>query len=207
MIDDRELVRRMLRRDEAAFTEFFDAYFPPLFRFAMARLGGDHAGSEDVVQATLCRAVNKLATWRGEAALFTWLCTFCRHEISAFVERTRRTWREVELLEDRPDVRAALESIAGTTIDAPDRAYERDELSRLVRVVLDHLPRHYGDVLEWKYVEGLSVKDIAGRMNASAKAVESLLVRARQAFREGFSALQGDVTPFNPSSTQSEPAS
>lgn len=74
--DDKRLVRRLLAGDEAAFEEFFEMYFSGLYRFALARLEGSADAAEDIVQATLCRAVTKLATYRGEAALFTWLCTF-----------------------------------------------------------------------------------------------------------------------------------
>ena len=58
-----------------------------------------------------------------------------------------------------------------------------------MQLVLDHLPGHYGDVLEWKYVQGLSVNEIAERLNTRRKAAESLLTRAREAFREGFASL------------------
>src|SRR5213592_4417491 len=74
---DRFLVARMIRGDEAAFSEFFDANFGALFRFAMPRVGADARTAEEVVQSTLCRAVRKLTTYRGEAALLTWLCTIC----------------------------------------------------------------------------------------------------------------------------------
>ena len=85
---DRELVQRMLAGDERAFAEFFDGYFPGLFRFALVRVGRNEDAAEEVVQATLCAAIAKLPTFRGEAALFTWMCTFCRHEISAYYRRT-----------------------------------------------------------------------------------------------------------------------
>jgi DNA-directed RNA polymerase specialized sigma24 family protein len=39
-------------------------------------------------------------------------------------------------------------------------------------------------VLEWKYVDGLSVKEIADRLAVGPKAAESLLTRARTACRE-----------------------
>jgi DNA-directed RNA polymerase specialized sigma24 family protein len=57
--------------------------------------------------------------------------------------------------------------------------------------VLDHLPRHYDQVLEWKYIAGLSVNEIAQRMSMTTKAAESLLSRAREAFRDGFAELAG----------------
>lgn len=186
---DKTLARRMLTGDEMAFEEFFETYFSGLYRFALARLAGNADAAEDVVQATLCRAVTKLATYRGEAALFTWLCTFCRHEISAYYQRHRRRLRETPLIEDTPEIRAALESVGAASVTAPDERLRRQELARLVQVTLDSLPQRYGDALEWKYIQGLSVSDIAARLNLGPKAAESLLTRARQAFRDGFAAV------------------
>ncbi len=56
-------------------------------------------------------------------------------------------------------------------------------------MALDQLPSHYGSALEWKYLEELSVKEIASRLKLSPKAAESTLTRAREAFRDGFTAL------------------
>jgi len=175
---DLELARRMLAGDERAFTEMFDGYFPGLYRFALARVGRDEDAAEEIVQATLVAAIRKLSTYRGEAALFTWLCTFCRHEISAHWRRTRRA--PVELAEDDPLVEAALDA---------EMAIEREETARLVHVLLDRLPPRYAAALEWKYIDGLSVQEIADRMALSVKAAESTLTRARDAFREGFAIL------------------
>ncbi len=185
---DRGLLRRMLAGDQRAFDEFFDGHFPGLYRFALARLNHDENAAEDVAQATICKALTKLGTYRGEAALFTWLCTFCRHEISAFYKRSKVTARQVDLIEDTPEVRAALESLGGV-FEGPENAFDRAEIGRLVQVALDQLPSHYGHALEWKYLEGLSVKEIAEKLKLSPKAVESLLTRAREAFRDGFSTL------------------
>ncbi len=50
-----------------------------------------------------------------------------------------------------------------------------------------HIPGIYSDILEWKYVYGYSIKEIAEKIQRSPKATESLLTRARIAFREAFS--------------------
>jgi RNA polymerase sigma-70 factor (ECF subfamily) len=187
--DDRVVVGRLLAGDELAFEDFFGIYFPRLFRFALARLDHDAGAAEEVVQSTLCRAVTKLATYRGEAALFTWLCTFCRHEISAHATRERRASHDGPLLEDLPDVRAALESLGSAASDAPDEPLRRQELARLVHLTLEYLPERYGDALEWKYIHDLSVAEIATRLKVGPKAAESLLTRAREAFRDAFATL------------------
>jgi RNA polymerase sigma-70 factor (ECF subfamily) len=185
---DRELARRMSAGDERAYDEFFDAYHGALYRFALARLGRDEAAAQEVAQAALARGAFKIASYRGEAALFTWLCTICRRELSAYLRRTRRAGQTVELREEAMEVRAALESLASEPPVGSAAALRRAEVVRAVQVTLDALPRRYGDALEWKYVLGLSTVEIAGRLGLGPKAAESLLVRARQAFREGFAA-------------------
>ena len=136
---ERELVRRMLGGDEGAFDEFFADYFPRLFRFAVLRLR-DQDAAEDLVQNSLIAAVRNLGSWRGEATLFTWLCTICRREISAWEKRTSRRVT-VSLAEDDPGLRAALESI-GAEAEAPDAGLARADTGRIVQV-LDHLPPRY----------------------------------------------------------------
>ena len=49
---------------------------------------------------------------------------------------------------------------------------------------LDALPGRYGEALEWKYIDGLSVREIAARLELGEKATESLLTRARESFRD-----------------------
>jgi RNA polymerase sigma-70 factor (ECF subfamily) len=189
-MDDRALVEQLLARDERAFAEFFDTYAPRLFRFAMRR-AGDEDLAEEITQTTLIAAVGKLKTWRGEASLFTWLCTISRRQL---VDHWRKTARQPELrpldpLDNDPDVQAALESLASGG-DGPDAFVDGRRLAERVQITLDYLPDRYGDVLEWKYLLGLSVNEIAERLASTPKAVESMLTRARQAFREGFASCQ-----------------
>lgn len=186
---DKALVKRLLRGEQRAFDEFFDGYFPRLYRFALVRTRHDPEAAEEIVQNTLIQVIRKLDTYRGEAALFTWLCTFCRHEISAFYRSRDRRLETVELTEELPEVRAALESLLTTSATDPASVTERRELGRIVQATLDQLHPRYGDALEWKYVHGLTVKEIASRMEVSPKAVESVLSRAREAFRDAFATL------------------
>ena len=190
-MNDVALARRVLAGDEAAFDEFFERYFQRLYRFALPRLDVNEDAAEDVVQRVLIRAIDKLGSYRGDAALLTWLCTLCRREIASWREREGRL-REVSLFDDRPEVRAALDTLAGIDADDPEAALRRRELSGLVQLTLDHLPGRYGDALEWKYIQELSVDEIADRLGVGYKAAESLLTRARAAFREGFSLVSGE---------------
>lgn len=196
-MSDLALARRVLAGDAAAFDEFFERYFPRLFRFALPRLGGNEDAAEEVVQRVLIRALARLQTYRGEAALLTWLCTFCRHEIARVREHDGRL-REVSLFDDRPQLRPALDALTALDADDPEQALRRRELAELVRQTLDHLPGRYGEVLEWKYIQGLSVDEIAARLGVGYKAAESVLSRARAAFRHGFAFVMDEWTGGSP---------
>jgi len=189
--DDSQLVRRMLAGEERAFTAFFEIYFPRVYRFALPRLGRNEDTAKDVVQATLIKAMRKLGDYRGDAALFTWLCQICRREIADHVRSHRRYSDKVVLIEDSDEVRAALESIEAPSGDDPLRRADAAELKRLVHAVLDRLPNRYGEALEWKYVEGRSVEEIGDRLGIGQTAAQSLLARARAAFRDGLEAVFG----------------
>ena len=188
---DRVLVRRLLRGDERAFEEFFLGHFSRLYRFALSRMDRNADAAEDVVQTTLCTAISALHTYRGEAALFTWLCTICRREIGAWFRRHKRERQSIEPIEDTPEIRAALESLADDRRRGPESDLYRTEIARIVQTTLDALPTDYGNALEMKYARDLSVKEIAAHLGLSPKAAESMLTRARQAFRDGFTALTG----------------
>ncbi|HSC05591.1 MAG TPA: sigma-70 family RNA polymerase sigma factor [Steroidobacteraceae bacterium] len=186
---DRALARRILGGDEAAFRGLFDSFFPRLYRFALARLDGDHEAAREVVQQTFCKAVERLETYRGEAALYTWFCQVCRNTLIDHQRAMHRETRTVVLLEDQPNVRAILESFVAPADEQPDlRAWQQD-VRRLVQATVDTLPDHYSEILELKYVDGLSLQDIAEQLNVGTKAAESLLMRARTAFREAILAV------------------
>lgn len=185
---DKALSRRVTAGDHAAFEEFFREYFPRLYRFTLGRVNNDEALAEEIVQRTMCLVVRKMGSYRGEALLFTWLCQICRNERSAvFRQRGIDEKRNIPL-EDNPTIRAALESLS-VDLDNPERTQHTREVARFVRVTLEYLPTKYATALELKYLRGCSVEEIGECLNISSKAAESVLSRARVAFKEGFRCL------------------
>lgn len=178
MEDDLQLVQRMIDGDERAFERFADDYIPVLYRFVSRRLGGDRELTREIVQTTVCKVMGKLASFRGESTLVTWLCACCRNEIAGHFRRKARPYQEVDLeLEDMPSP------------GGPEHRALQRERARLVHEVLDTVPPRYGKALEWKYLEKVSVREIAKRLGVGPKAAESLLTRARVAFRKRYEAL------------------
>lgn len=180
---DRVLVRRILRGDQAALKQLVDEYFPRLYRYAYHRLRNP-SDVDDVVQVVLAQAARRLETYRGEATLLTWLIRICRHEISRQLHlNTREADLMAPFLNDDL-LRSVVESVEVDPAGTPEEETRRRELISLIQFALDQLPERYASALELKYIEGLNSKEIAQQMQISDEATQSLLARARRAFKE-----------------------
>ncbi|MDB6082151.1 MAG: polymerase sigma-70 factor, subfamily [Gammaproteobacteria bacterium] len=179
---DRALVSRMRAGEQRAFDEFFKASAPRLVAFIARRSALDPATLEDIVQCALIKAVRNLASYRGEAALFTWVTEIGRHELADVNRKSARQPAHVSL--DEPDAIAHVEE----QLRAPQ---EQEPIAQLHAVaqradimkVLQSLPPHYARALEAKYGDGMSVEAIAHEIGLSPIATQSVLARARDAFR------------------------
>ena len=176
---ERQLLRGMARGDRQAFDSFVAHYTPALVRYAQTHLAGHPEAIPDLVQSTLVTAVERLGSFRGDGPLGAWLLGICRFQIGTYWRRrrVRRRWEA-----EGP---VGLEQVEAPDDSPWDLLAERQEKAS-VHSTLELLPPPYGDVLEWKYLEELSVKEIAARLEVSPKAAESTLTRARAAFRRLF---------------------
>lgn len=195
-LEDLRLVRRIQRGDEAAFRHVFDEFYDRLYRFALFRVSTDPSAAEDLVQQTMTRAIQSLDSYRGEAQLQTWLYTICRNTIIDWKRKKGLRDHSVVLADDFPSIQAVVDSFSAPDRDDPVCSAENHELSKLVQLVLDRLPKKYGDALEWKYIQGWSVLEIAEELDIGKEATQSMLARAKRAFAEIYYELS-DELPSN----------
>lgn len=164
---DVDLLARAAAGDRDSVREVLDVAGPIVYGFVFARVGGDASVAEDIVQETFVEAVRSASTFRGDAALTTWLCAIARHRIARHYARERK--QEV--------ARSAL-----TLIDDEGQAAAIDERDALVRA-LGALSALHRQVLVLKYLDGKSVSDIADELGRTRVQVQSLLQRARDGLR------------------------
>jgi RNA polymerase sigma-70 factor, ECF subfamily len=172
---DAELVRRMQDGDREALGVFYARYLSAIWRFAQARLAGDDAAARDVVSETFLAAIGRIGDLdpaRGSAG--GWLMGIARHKVADWFRHNRP-------VEKMPEVEATRE---------PDDALAQAELRAVVGRVMTELEDDQRLALEWKYVEGLSVREIAGRLSRTEKGVEALLYRARAEFKKRYQSTQ-----------------
>ncbi len=185
--EERELLDRMQAGEESAFDVFAERYIPGLYRFAQRRLAGDRELTRDVVQSTVCKVIEKLGSYRAEAPLFTWLCAICKNEIAGHFRRLERRPKEVELEEEHAEMDVA--SALSPSATGIEERLDLDRRQERVHIALDRVPPAYARAVEWRYLEGIPVTEIARRLGTSYKAAESLLSRARNAFRLSYESL------------------
>ncbi len=178
---DRSLVARMMVGDQNAFDEFFERFAPRIAAFLARRARLDIDERDDLVQATLIKAIDKLHQYRGEAGLATWLTTIARRELFDRRRAAARRPQHASLAD--PVVEAAVEQMEQLRPPEPDDDAASTQQRATVKRVLACLPAHYAQVLEAKYGDELSVEDLARDLGTSVAAVQSLLARARDAFR------------------------
>ncbi len=181
--DDRQLVARMRAGEQSAFERFFGAYARRLAAFVARRSALDPAGVEDMVQATLIKAIRNLEGFRGDAALYTWLCSICRHELAS--QRRKGARQPIhESIDVQGLARDALVEMRAPEESEPYRELEVVAHRNEVAATLNALPERYALALEWKYGDGFSVEQIAGMLGLTPTAAQSLLARARKEFKD-----------------------
>jgi RNA polymerase sigma-70 factor, ECF subfamily len=188
---------RALKGNAEAVQMLADETLAPLYHFCLYRVGKDRHLCEEVVQETLVRAIRDLRNYdpaRAGDNIFPWLTGLARNEITRILAR-HKSVISLEALWARMD-RDLLNLYARLEAEPfSDELLQREETRELVNTTMSQLPPHYRDALEAKYVTGRSVRDLAALWSISEKAVESLLSRARQAFRGTFLALTRNLEP------------
>jgi RNA polymerase sigma-70 factor (ECF subfamily) len=170
MDNDPHFVRGLARRDRTLWAAMYDRHVGAVFGLVYHLVGGDRAVAEDVNQEVWLIAIEQIDRFdpvRGEFR--DWLLGIARHRA------LRRRHDPVRVFDTQPDRPADALS--------PPESLEGVERADMVRAALLCMPDDRRRVLLDKYAEGLSVAEIAARTGRSAKAVESLLSRAREQLR------------------------
>jgi len=175
---DAELILAMQSGDEAALAEFYDRYLPSVWRYARARILGSVQPVEDVVAETFIAAIRAIGRVEPDGRpLAAWVIGIARHKVA---DHRRRQARQFASL----DGAAELDSHS----DEPYEKLECAERRAAVAEVLDRMPDQQRQVLEWKYIDGLSVREIGGCLGRTEKGAEALLYRSRLAFKAAMEA-------------------
>jgi RNA polymerase sigma-70 factor (ECF subfamily) len=167
---ERALRAAVLAGDEAAWQILYDQSFADLYAYVCWRCAGLRDLADELVQETWLTAVRLLRRFDPERAAFAaWLRGIAGNVLRNHLRARRRARPE------RP--------LDGQEAARP--ADDRHSSERIARALATLSERHEA-VLRAKYLELRRVAEIAAQWQESPKAIESLLTRAREAFREAY---------------------
>ncbi|HEX2542459.1 MAG TPA: RNA polymerase sigma factor [Caldimonas sp.] len=179
--DDAALARRIVAGDRSAFEQLMRRYNRRLYRLARATLRDD-AEAEDALQDAYLSAFSKMAQFRGEAALSTWLSRLVLNECLGRLRRSARRDNVVHIVV--PDADEELDTMGTSQTETPDRAAMRAEVRCLLERKLDELPQDFRAVFVLRCVEELSVEETAAVLGVPETTVRTRHFRARGLLRE-----------------------
>ena len=159
--------------DEATFRAWYDAALPRVYRYLVARCAGDIGLAEELTQQAFVEAIRHRERFDGRADVVTWLCAIGRNRLVDHFRSQRREVRRQERL------------IAGH-VGTPDAPWRAAETREAVETAIAQVPTDQRIALLFRYLDGLSVREVARAIGRSEKATESLLARGRESFRRAF---------------------
>jgi RNA polymerase sigma-70 factor (ECF subfamily) len=153
----------------AVLLELYDRALPEVYGYLLPRCGS-RATAEDVTSETFLAAVDAVSRGTVPHLSVPWLIGVARHKL---VDHWRRTARE-----ERRVLRVASQPDAG-----PDDPWDVQVDATVARDVLAGLGAHHRAALTLRYLDGLSVPEVAHHLDRTVHATEALLIRAKAAFR------------------------
>lgn len=161
-------VARTSLGDAAAFRAFYAEALPQVYSYLFHRCGGDAASAEELTQETFIATVMELQKGKLVSDPIAWVFGIARHKLVDHYrgqERRERTAARVPAIE--PDA----------------REWEGVEQRELTLRTLAALPVAQRAALVLRYLDDLSVADVARELGKSVHATESILARGKESFR------------------------
>lgn len=168
-MQEQELITQLRAGNSQAVKMWFEQYYPDLLRFAQKK-AQNAKDAEDLAQETMVNCLRQMHLFRGEASLKTWMMTILRHEIADYYRKKY--------------AKKAIKTLPLSDFLLKHEIQKTSEVEHKVKIVLEKMLDRRKRLLLMKYVDGLSVKEIAQRVGKTFKAVESDLYRARESFKE-----------------------
>ena len=175
ILNNSNLLKMLREKDPEAVRFLTESYLPSIWRFVYVRVKGDEHLAEDIVSETIVALIKAVGDDKQIEDPGAWMRTVAQNKVMDHFRSAAR-------------VRQLMQNVAHTAESAnhEDAASVQlhEERREQVREIMDGLTEQHRIALEWKYLEKLSVKEIAKRWETTEKAVESILFRARGEFRD-----------------------
>ena len=174
---DNQIISKILSRDRRTLLVFYRRYAPKLSRFIAGKIANP-GDAEEVLQDTLYAFLEAIRDFQGKSKIQTYLFSICQHKV---VDYNRKKKLKHAVFSQMPQLEAMISQLI-----SPEEQLDAVLVREKIHAVLGRLLPRHRQILQLKYLDGLSVEEIAKRLAMTFKSVESQLFRARKAFVEHF---------------------
>jgi len=177
--EDRELILRAQKGDQAAFRRLVERHQRRAFAIAMG-LVRDENDARELVQDAFLRVYRNLNSFQGGSSFFTWLYRIVTNLAIDLMRKPGR--RDAELVDGQAASDEPTEFPLVSRIDGADPidVMRRREIAGRIQAALDALPPYHRGVILMREVEGMSYEEMAVAMGVSKGTIMSRLFHARQ---------------------------
>lgn len=188
-MNERELVTRAQAGDFEAFTALVSANKNKVYALAL-KMTANTQDAEDIVQETFLKAIDNIEQFRGESSFGTWLYSIALNQARGHLAKQKQT--DLKPIEDYLPTRSA-DDMHGADSNKlfdwkdPHQQLEEQELKAMIDSAIADLPVKYREAFLLRYIEELSIKEIAVIINESVASTKSRVLRARLALRDQIS--------------------
>jgi RNA polymerase sigma-70 factor, ECF subfamily len=179
-IADREMIERIGRGDQSAFSALYDRLSRPLYSLAL-RMLGDAGDAQDALQDVFLQIWSRAATYNPEqSTVFSWTVLLTRSRV---IDRLRARKRRLRVVDSATGDEDADVADASTMESAADTADKNDEAAR-VRSVLNNLPSEQREAIELAFFGDLTHHEIAARLGEPLGTIKARIRRGLLKLRE-----------------------
>ncbi|WP_455618201.1 RNA polymerase sigma factor [Eisenbergiella sp.] len=167
------------------FISVYKNHIDEIYQYVLLRTGFDVPLAEDITQDIFLDVFKGLRSFKGLCSERTWIFKIAKNKLFDYYRKQYSQKSEILALDDQmadelSDPKQSIEEHLQVTFE-----------SQQVRECLSQLPQQYRILLLLKYVEEISVKEIAQIIDKSPKSVESMLQRAKGAFIKQYQEKEG----------------
>jgi len=178
-LDERLLVKRVLKGEEKAKLEFYQLYHQKLYSFCVYFMGSNDPEIEDILQEVFLTAFQKLGQFEFRSSLNTWLTQICIHKCYRHFRKRGRMVVQVE-----QDLETRLQ---GRALEASDQAaldQEQNVKKKWVEKALENMGEPCKRLLQLRMKEDASYMEMARTLKVPVGTIMSRLARCTAALKE-----------------------
>jgi RNA polymerase sigma-70 factor, ECF subfamily len=172
-LEIKDAIHKAKKNDQIAFNFLLDTFWNDVYAFQLKRTENEN-DAEDITIQTFSKAFDKIDTYKEDYKFKTWLITISKNIHIDLVRKQKKSFRNTSKDND--------EKFLEIIDDSPtpeDKIITEQNLANLLRDIKKLKP-HYQEVINLRYFQELSYKEISEELNEPINNVKVKLLRAKK---------------------------